>query len=446
MSTFTTKVQKHFDQLAETIFSALKEQEAVSLSLHGEDTDFVRMNSNKIRQTTHVQQLQLSMLLQSEGKTLQYSWPLTLNADYDRQQSLLYLNRARAEILSLPQDPHQIEFMQPSKSSQDFQGEYPQSQELIPRIVESASGLDLAGFYCSGPVIAARKNNKGMSHWFSSNSFFMDYSVYKGDKAVKNCYAGSVWKDPEWLACLQQSKNQLSLMDRPVRAVSPGSYRVYLAPAAVSEILGTLSWMALGQKLYKQGVSPFQKLAQKQVSLSPQFSLQENFNLGLNTRFNDRGELSQNIVPLIDKGVLQQFLTSSRSAKEYNVPSNFANESERPRSLEILPGNLAKTDILKKLGTGLYLSNLHYINFSDQMSARITGMTRYACFWVENGEIVGPIKDMRFDVSLYDLWGPHLEQLTDFQEIDPSVDTYFHRDIGGKKVPGLLARDFKFTL
>ena len=31
-------------------------------------------------------------------------------------------------------------------------------------------------------------------------------------------------------------------------------------------------------------------------------------------------------------------------------------------------------------------------------------MTRYACFWVEGGEVVGPIKDMRWDESLYDAW------------------------------------------
>ena len=52
---------------------------------------------------------------------------------------------------------------------------------------------------------------------------------------------------------------------------------------------------------------------------------------------------------------------------------------------------------MKKIDTGLYLGNLHYLNWSDNIGGRITGMTRYACFWVEDGEIVAPIENMRFE-------------------------------------------------
>lgn len=114
--------------------------------------------------------------------------------------------------------------------------------------------------------------------------------------------------------------------------------------------------------------------------------------------------------------------------------------------MEILPGTLRREDILKELGTGLYLSNLHYLNWSDRLNARITGMTRYACFWVENGEIVAPIEDLRFDESLYDCLGANLLNITDFEEVDPMVSTYESRAFGGKKVPGMLIKDFKFTL
>jgi predicted Zn-dependent protease len=109
-------------------------------------------------------------------------------------------------------------------------------------------------------------------------------------------------------------------------------------------------------------------------------------------------------------------------------------------------GVIGKENILKELGTGLYLSNLHYLNWSDRLNARITGMTRYACFWVENGEIVAPIADLRFDENLYDCLGENLLAVTDFQEVDPNVSTYDSRGFGGKKLPGLLIKDFKFTL
>ena len=101
---------------------------------------------------------------------------------------------------------------------------------------------------------------------------------------------------------------------------------------------------------------------------------------------------------------------------------------------------------MTQLETGLYVSNLHYLNWSDHSTGRITGMTRYACFWVENGEIVAPIENLRFDESLYHFWGENLVNFTNFQEFIPEVDTYGSRQLGGRLVPGMLVEDFTYTL
>ena len=73
-------------------------------------------------------------------------------------------------------------------------------------------------------------------------------------------------------------------------------------------------------------------------------------------------------------------------------------------------------------------------------------MTRFACFWVENGEIVAPIQDLRFDETLYKLWGENLLALTDFTEIAVNTDTYFERGPGGGSCPGMLIDKVNFTL
>jgi len=80
------------------------------------------------------------------------------------------------------------------------------------------------------------------------------------------------------------------------------------------------------------------------------------------------------------------------------------------------------------------------------MSARITGMTRFACFWVEDGEIVGPIKDLRFDESLYNCFGSELIDFTAESEVNPNTMTYSKRYIGGNSTPGALINKFNFTL
>lgn len=107
---------------------------------------------------------------------------------------------------------------------------------------------------------------------------------------------------------------------------------------------------------------------------------------------------------------------------------------------------MAPDRILACLDTGLYLSNLHYLNWSDRPTARVTGMTRYACFWVEGGEIFAPIAHLRFDESLYRCWGDNLIALTNGLEFIPDVDTYGSRQLGGSWAPGLLVQDFTYTL
>ncbi|MFH7417084.1 TldD/PmbA family protein, partial [Pseudomonas syringae pv. tagetis] len=74
---------------------------------------------------------------------------------------------------------------------------------------------------------------------------------------------------------------------------------------------------------------------------------------------------------------------------------------EGPSALSIAGGALELDQILDRLGTGLYISNLWYLNFSDRAAARLTGMTRFATFWVGACRVVAPVSTIRFDDSAY---------------------------------------------
>ena len=149
---------------------------------------------------------------------------------------------------------------------------------------------------------------------------------------------------------------------------------------------------------------------------------------------------------LILAGNLKNTLVSSRTANEYGINSNFATTGESLRSPSLSPGDLNEDKVIKNLDTGIYLSNLHYLNWSDRAGGRITGMTRYACFWVEDGEVVAPIENMRFDDSIYDFFGNNLEAVTDTVQLIPAVETYRGREFGGVSCPGILLKSFALTL
>jgi predicted Zn-dependent protease len=151
-------------------------------------------------------------------------------------------------------------------------------------------------------------------------------------------------------------------------------------------------------------------------------------------------------VPLIDRGRFADWLVSPRTGREYGLASNAAAEHEAPESMCVEPGALSDADALARLGTGLAISNLWYLNFSDRPACRVTGMTRFACLWVEGGEAVAPVEAMRFDDSLYRVLGERLEALGDVPVALPSTDTYESRSTGGIETPSALVAALRFTL
>ena len=101
---------------------------------------------------------------------------------------------------------------------------------------------------------------------------------------------------------------------------------------------------------------------------------------------------------------------------------------------------------LAELGTGLAVSNLWYLNFSDRLACRVTGLTRFATMWVEAGEAVAPVEVMRFDDSLYRLLGSELVALGDAAHRIPDTDSYDARALGSTRVPGALVGALALTL
>ena len=264
--------------------------------------------------------------------------------------------------------------------------------------------------------------------------------------AVKSSYAGAAWDEAEFVRKMTRAREQVELLGRPRKTLSPGEYRVYFTPVAVAEMLSLLSWGGFGLKSRQTGVSALMQLERGEAQLHSSVSLTESVATGIAPRFQDDGFVKPDAVKLVEQGRAAGTLASPRSAKEYGSAATGANSGEGPESLAMAAGTLAEADVLRTLGTGIYLSNLHYLNYSDRLACRITGMTRFACFAVENGELVAPIGVMRFDDSFLRMFGPGLVALTAKAEPSPDTGTYGGRTLASVTAPGAVVDAFRFTL
>lgn len=439
-------MKNYIKKFSEELFATLKSGEQLGLFLHSEDSTFLRFSQSKVRQNTSVHQHEVTLQFNKDHRSLKMRFNLTVELEHDLQTAQHLLDDARTQLLQMDQHPQFIALTNNGQSETFKKVERPTDSEIPGLIYETYKDTDLAGFWCSGPLRQASINSEGQFHFFESDYFFLDYSLYNGPKAAKGYYSAEKFSLTEFQAQAQATKNKLNLLNRPMQTIPRGKHDVYLEPMAMAEILGTMSYGSLSQGSFNKGYAPLKKLKDKELKLSPLFSMTENFDLGLSPLFNSIGELSPHKINLIENGELKSLLTSSATAKEYNIETNFADVSEAPRSLEVRAGTLESSDILSKLGQGLYLSNLHYINYSDVQTARMTGMTRFACFYVEKGEIVGPIQDLRFDESIYNIFGENLVELTKDSSIYVSTSTYLKRELGAFKTPGALIKNFNFTL
>jgi predicted Zn-dependent protease len=305
---------------------------------------------------------------------------------------------------------------------------------------------DLVGIYAGGTICRGFANSFGQRNWHEVETFNLEWSLYlKADKAVKNGYAGTVWDSAVFEERLAESAERLFYLDKTPRAVEPGDYRVYLAPRAMEELVALLNWGAWSARARQTRQSALLKL-EHDARLSPKVSMAENTHDGVAPAFQQDGFVKPARVELIRSGALADALVSPRSSVEYALPANAANASETPESLDMAGGALRANDALAALDTGIYVSNLWYLNYSDRPAARITGMTRFATMWVERGRIVAPVNAMRFDDTIYRMLGENLVDLTQTPELMLDNSTYDQRTTSSVRLPGALLSGLRFTL
>jgi predicted Zn-dependent protease len=434
------------------LFSDLRSEEFLTLNLTAEDSQFIRWNRSRVRQIGTVRDAQLEasfVLSSSSGERREAQGALTLTGDFESDLAAAReeLARLRAEAPGLPVNPFLPAVSNHGTSEQLVSGRLLEPAKAVPELLRALGGASLSGIYASGPMIRANANSLGQRHWFESERFTFDYSVDAGGpSAVKGEYAGAVWDTDAFAKRVAEAASLAESLRLPAREIRPGSHRVYLAPAALADIVLMLNWGGIGEAALRQGDSPLRKLREKSAALSPLFTLEEDFRAGNTPRFNPDGELAPERLSLIHRGKLENTLVSALSAAEYAIPANGAGRSEAMRAPVIAGGSLARSQVLERLGTGLYLSNLHYLNWSDQPGGRITGMTRHACFFVEDAKIIAPIQDLRWDDSIFQLLGERLEALSAEVETLPATGSYGFRDLGATVAPGALISAMEFTL
>nr|WP_322938789.1 metallopeptidase TldD-related protein [Pseudomonas sp. s4] len=436
--------RQHFTALLEYLQAQVVGEEGFTLAYDAEVSSFIRFNQGQMRQAGQVQQVYVTLSLYQGQRHAESKLALSGVLDEDLPLLQQALQHLRDVLPTLSDDPYLRLNRQAWRSESMGETVALDGTTIAQQVVAAAQGLDLVGFLAVGPQYQGFASSWGAFGWYAASSFNLEFSLFHDNgQAVKSAYAGEQWDAQAFARKLDSARQQLAFLGRPAKALQPGAYRAYLAPAALEELVSLCCW-GFGAQALASGGSPLQRLFSGKAELNTQVTVDERIEGGLAPAFTPEGPRQP--LRLIDRGRPGERLVSSRSAAEYGLTANGAGRGEYPLSLHMHGGDLDEREVLQRLGTGLYIGNLWYGNFSDLPAGRLTGMTRFATFWVEDGQIQAPVDTMRFDDSLFDFLGPQLEALTREPELLLPSGTYGARQTGSMALPGALLSRFTLTL
>jgi predicted Zn-dependent protease len=440
-------MQDYFVRMTGVLDHSIQGGEVYTANFSGEDSDFVRFNRSQVRQAGHVVQRCLSVDLIEGRKHASGTISLSGEFETDRAAVEKLVGELRDKRQYLPEDPYLLYATEPRNSERVVKSRLPDGASAVAAIQEAGRGRDLVGIYASGGVFAGFASSTGQRNWYGNHSYNFDWSFYfKADKAVKTATAGFEWRPEEFDRKVRWASEQLDVLSKPAKTISPGRYRVYLAPGALNELVGMLNWGGFGLKAHRTKQTPLIRMVESGERLDRRVTLLENTRGGISPNFQEQGFIRPDAVTLIREGGYGDCLVSPRSAREFGVPTNGATSGEYPQSIDAAAGGLALDRVLQQLGTGVFINNLWYLNYSDRTACRTTGMTRFATFWVEGGRIMAPLNVMRFDETIYRVLGRNLIDLTSEREMILDSGTYGGRSTDSATLPGALVDDFTFTL
>ena len=193
--------------------------------------------------------------------------------------------------------------------------------------------------------------------------------------------------------------------DRPA-AIEAGDYPVVLEEYAVTDItdmLGYTGFSALAVQEERSFFESGKRIGSDLVSIVDDGSDPA----GLPAAFDYEGVAKQR-VPLVEAGVCREVVYDSQTAaRAGNTSTGHGLPAPNPYgpfpvNAVMAAGTTPRDELIGGLERGLLITRFHYTNVVHPKLAIITGMTRDGTFLVEGGQIVGPVRNLRYTQSYLD--------------------------------------------
>ena len=215
-------------------------------------------------------------------------------------------------------------------------------------------------------------------------------------------YHGRSWRRPPAppREIAEQAVEQFRLAERTA-TVAPKSMPVILAPRASTLLLLPLQLGFNGKNVLK-GDSPLAGRLGEKIA-SDGFSVTDDATLDYTPRsepFDGEG-VPRRPIPVIENGRLNAFLYDLETAGKAGVESTGSGPGCGPSNLLVAPGSVSFADMIAGTEEGLLVEHVMGLGQSNIMNGDFSVNVSLG-YKIENGEIVGRVKDVMLAGNVYD--------------------------------------------
>ncbi|MDJ0555884.1 MAG: TldD/PmbA family protein [Microcoleaceae cyanobacterium MO_207.B10] len=430
------------DEALSLVETAVKKSEAegIFVSLSNNESSLSRYSENQISQNITKTKFELNITSYFGTRSATAS---TTELDPDAITATIRRSEELARIA--PQDPEWVPMLPP----QQYENRTSAFDELTATIsplargeivqkvcaMSAKAGVDGSGTLSTDTYLEAIANSQGLRgcNKYTKADFSFTARIENGSSWSRQTACGINQLPTETLT--EELINR-AFASRQPREINPGAYPVIFSGAAFADLLIWLifnldaraadegrSFMSrndengktVGNRVGEQMFSPL-----VQVQRYPGHPL-----LQLGTFFGDG--LSNNYLEVIKDGV-PQTLSYSRywAAQKAKEPTGYM----FPVVMQGSDQSLA--DLISQTERAVLVNRSWYVRYVNPRTLEVTGMTRDGTFWIEDGKIAYPIKNLRFNQILPDM-------LRDVDAVT-KVQRY-----GNNVLPGVRVKAFNFS-
>ncbi len=430
------------DEALSLVESAIEQSaaEGIFVSLSAGEEALSRFSENQISQ--NVSKTRLTLTVTSYFGKRQASASTT---ELDAEAIAQAVRRSEDLARIAPEDPEWVPLLQPQTYAQRRAGFDAATAALSPlkrgEIVQrvcarsAKAGVDGSGTLSTEVSLQAIGNSLGLRA--SDRSTKADFSF------TARLEDGSSWNRRTAISAEQLPVEEMTeqliekaIASRRPREIAPGTYPVIFSGAAFAELLFWVVWNLdaraadegrsfmsradaagkpagnrLGEQMFSQRVQVQRHPAHPLLQSSPFFS----------------DGLSNDYLEIIKDGIPQTLSYSRYWAQQQGkAPTGALSPIVMAGSEKGLPELIAETE------RGILMSRAWYVRYVNPRTLEVTGMTRDGTFWIEDGAIAFPIKNLRFNQILPDM----------LRDVD-AIGT--PQRFGSAVVPEARVRAFNFT-